>query len=210
VSLVTEVQAATAWTVCASGCTYTSIKAAIAAPTTLNGDTLAIAAGTYTEPGITVNKNLILQGKAAATTIVQAAATQGSASDRVFSISSGVTVTLRELTIRHGSIVSSYGGGLYNAGKLTLTNSTVSGNAAFAGGGLFNNSNSTLTLTNSTVSGNAAKGDGGGLVSAGTLTLANSIVANNPNGGTASIMSSSIRLRSPPRATTWTAVGAVS
>jgi hypothetical protein len=40
--------------VCASGCQYTSIKAAIAAPTTLDGDTLAIAAGTYTEAGITV------------------------------------------------------------------------------------------------------------------------------------------------------------
>jgi hypothetical protein len=45
-------QAATTWTVCASGCDYTSIKAAIAAPMTLEGDTLAITAGTYTEPGI--------------------------------------------------------------------------------------------------------------------------------------------------------------
>jgi hypothetical protein len=43
---------------------YTSIKAAIAAPTILNGDTLAIAAGTYTEPGITVDKSLTLQGQA--------------------------------------------------------------------------------------------------------------------------------------------------
>jgi hypothetical protein len=42
-------QTATTWTVCASGCDYTSIKAAIAAPTTLNGDTLAIAAGVYTD-----------------------------------------------------------------------------------------------------------------------------------------------------------------
>ena len=44
-----RVPAATTWRVCASGCTYTSIKAAIAASTTRNGDTLAIAAGTYTE-----------------------------------------------------------------------------------------------------------------------------------------------------------------
>jgi hypothetical protein len=42
-------QTATTWTVCASGCDDTSIKAAIAAPTTLNGDTLAIAAGVYTD-----------------------------------------------------------------------------------------------------------------------------------------------------------------
>jgi pectin methylesterase-like acyl-CoA thioesterase len=62
--------AATTWTLCASGCDYTSIKAAIAAPTTLDGDTLAIGAGIYTEAGITVDKNLTLQGEAAATTIV--------------------------------------------------------------------------------------------------------------------------------------------
>jgi pectin methylesterase-like acyl-CoA thioesterase len=80
--------------VCASGCDYTSIKAAIAAPTTLDGDTLAIAAGTYTEAGITVNKNLTLQGEEAATTIVQAAASLGTASDRVFLIPSGATMTL--------------------------------------------------------------------------------------------------------------------
>jgi hypothetical protein len=67
-------QAGTTWTVCASGCDYSSIKAAIAAPTTLDGDTRAIAAGTYTEPGIVVNKSLTRQGEAADTTIVQAAA----------------------------------------------------------------------------------------------------------------------------------------
>ena len=77
-------QAATTWTVCASGCDYTSIKAAIAAPMTLEGDTLAITAGTYTEPGILVDKSLTLQGEDAATTIVQAAASRSAATDRVF------------------------------------------------------------------------------------------------------------------------------
>jgi homoserine acetyltransferase len=55
-------QAATTWTVCASGCDYTRIKSAIAASTTLDGDTLTIAAGTYTEPGIVVDKSLTFQG----------------------------------------------------------------------------------------------------------------------------------------------------
>jgi hypothetical protein len=44
-SYVTRVPAATTWTVSASGCTYTSIKAAIAAPTTPHGDTLAMRPG---------------------------------------------------------------------------------------------------------------------------------------------------------------------
>jgi hypothetical protein len=110
------VRAATTWTVCASGCDYSSIQAAIAASTTLDGDTLAIAAGTYTEAGIAVDKSLTLQGEDAATTIVQAAATPGTASDRVFSIASGVTVTLQGLTIRYGKTAGS-GGGLYTSAR---------------------------------------------------------------------------------------------
>jgi hypothetical protein len=142
---VTRVSAATTWTVCASGCDYSSIKAAIAAPTTLDGDTLAIAAGTYTEAGITVNKSLALQGEAAATTIVQAAVTRGTATDRVFTIASGVTATLQDLTIRYGRAIRGEGGGIRNDGTLTLTQSTIRGNTASDGGGLINRG--TLTLT---------------------------------------------------------------
>jgi hypothetical protein len=188
--LASGVPVATSWTVCASGCDYSSIEVALAVPTTLNGDTLAVAAGTYTEPGILVNKSVTLQGEASATTIVQAAVTPGTASDRVFTIPSGVTMTLRELTIRHGSAVtpsgnsnSASGGGLFNKGMLTLINSIVSGNSAYYGGGLLNGH--TLTLTSSTVSGNATTYYGGGLSNSfGTLlTLTNSIIASHSDGG---------------------------
>jgi hypothetical protein len=160
-------QAATTWTVCASGCDYTRIKAAIAAPTTVDGDTLAIAAGTYTEAGIVVNKSLTLRGERAATTVVQAAASHGTATDRVFTIASGVTVTLRALTIRHGSIGGpgyppAYGGGLANEGTLTLIQSTVSGNNG--GGGLWNEG--TLTLTHSLVANHSSGDCGNGSTSA--------------------------------------------
>jgi len=179
--MIIEAQAATTWTVCASGCDYPSIKAAIAAPTTVDGDTLAIAAGTYTEPGILVNKSLTLQGKEAATTIVQAAATQGTASDRVFTIASGVSVTLQNLTIRYG-YRNGAGGGLYNAGTLTVTDSTVHSNqATYAGGGLYNDYNGTLTLTTTTVSDNAAT-YGGGLSNDGTGTLIASTISTNAAG----------------------------
>jgi hypothetical protein len=216
-SVVNRGQAATTWTVCASGCDYTSIKAAIAAPTTLEGDTLAIAAGTYTEAGILVDKSVTLQGEDAATTIVQAAASRSEATDRVFTIASGVTVTLQDLTIRHGRTPDDSGGGLVNHGTLTLTHSTVSGNAAgHSGGGLSNhgtltltqstvrgntasyggglsNYYSTLTLTQSTVRGNAAGHSGGGLFKDwGTLTLTSSIVASNPDGGDCAFDSGSV------------------
>ena len=173
-------QAATTWTVCASGCDYTSIKAAIAASTTLNGDTLAIAAGVYTEPGIAVNKSLTLQGEDAATTIVQAATTRGTATDRVFTIPRGVSVILRALTIRYGHVSYDDGGGIYSSGKLTLTHSIISGNSgAYYGGGLYNNAG-TLTLTHSIISGNSGAYYGGGLYNdAGTLTLTHSTVRGN-------------------------------
>jgi hypothetical protein len=174
---VPRAQAVTTWTVCASGCDYASIKAAIAAPTTLDGDTLAIAAGTYTEAGIMVDKSLTLQGEDRATTIVQAAATRDAATDRVFTIASGVTVTLQELTIRYGH-TAGLGGGVHNAGTLTLSHSTVHSNKAHPdGGGVYNAG--TLTLTHSTVRGNAAPRDGGGIRNAGTLTLTHSTVRGN-------------------------------
>jgi hypothetical protein len=180
-SVVTRAQAATTWTVCAGGCDYTSIKAAIATPTTRDGDTLALAAGTYTEAGITVDKSLTLQGEAAATTIVQAATTPNTATDRVFTIARGVTVTILELMIRYGVTPSSWpgGGGLYNQGTLTLIDSIIRSNAASQGGGIENNSYGTLTLIHSTVRGNVATGGGGGLTSFGTLTLINSTVSRN-------------------------------
>ena len=177
-SVATQVAAATTWTVCASGCDYTSIKAAIAAPTTVDGDTLAIAAGTYTEPGIVVDKSLTLQGEAAATTIVQAAASPGQAPDRVFLIPSGVRVTLQALTIRYGH---AFGGGIYSVGTLALIDSTVRGNS---GSGVVNTLGGTLTLTHSTVSGNRASFSlryGGGLYNTGTLTLTHSTVSGNSN-----------------------------
>ena len=65
--------------------------------------------------------------------------------------------------------------------NLTLTNSTVSGNTASDGGGICfrATASSYLTLTNSTVSGNiATEGSGGGIRSR-SLTLANTIVADN-------------------------------
>jgi hypothetical protein len=59
------------------------------------------------------------------------------------------------------------GGGIYNAGTFMLTNSTVSGNT---GGGIYNDG--TLTLTNSTVSGNT----GSGIYNSDTLVLRSSLV----------------------------------
>ena len=80
----------------------------------------------------------------------------------VFSIASGVTATLTGLTISNGS--ASYGGGIDNAGTLTVISSTIDNNSAIDGGGGIDNAG-TLTVTDCTIADNAAGG------SSGTVTL---------------------------------------
>src|SRR5262245_51261407 len=75
-------------------------------------------------------------------------------------------------------MAGSGGGGIFNAGTLTLTYSTVRGNKAYSGGGIDNAG--TLTLTRSTVHSNTATNFGGGLLNgAGTVTLRNSTLSGN-------------------------------
>ena len=107
----------------------------------------------------------------------------------VFIINAGATVTISEVTIEHGS--SLLGGGIFNAGTLTLTDSVITKNTLGTqlGGGIFNAG--TLTLIYSTVSGNQAAvsgefGEGGGVYNYfGTLTLANSTISGNIAGNQA-------------------------
>ena len=77
------------------------------------------------------------------------------------------------------------GGGIYNEGTLSVANSTFVGNSTVAaeagrGGGIANHG--ALTLTSSTLVGNSANA-AGGIDNAGTVTLANSIVAGSIHGG---------------------------
>src|SRR5262249_37559698 len=71
-----------------------------------------------------------------------------------------------------------YGGGIYNAGTLTLSGCTVSNNfsnpdmAPAYGGGIYNVG--TLAVSNCTVSGNYTNGIGGGIFNAGTLAISTS------------------------------------
>jgi hypothetical protein len=94
-----------------------------------------------------------------------------------------VTATLNAVTIRHGNgsiscgSGSLCGGGIFNSGTLTVTNSTVADNASEGGGGGVWNAG-TLSLTNSSVTGNSVT-SGGGIYNNGTLTVTNSTIANN-------------------------------
>ena len=145
---------------------------------------------------------------------------------RIFHIMSGVSARIAGLTISSGdgdqqggggilndhavltmdrcAVQNSFddkGGGVYNDGsggsaRLTILNSTVSGNGAhLAGGGIYNDASNdgsaTLTIMNSTIDRNSAAyngfpfggGEGGGIYNnVGTVTITNSVVSNNSAG----------------------------
>ena len=107
---------------------------------------------------------------------------------RVFYVSGGnesAPVELINLTITSGNpnnessgYYPSSGGGIYNAGTLAITNSTISSNSAQdLGGGVYNEG--TLTLTRGVVEGNDSGSAGGGLYNDGTLTITESTIAGN-------------------------------
>jgi hypothetical protein len=97
----------------------------------------------------------------------------------IFTVASGATVAFSGLTISNGL---ASGGGIYNAGTLTVSGCTLSGNSTGpddggSGGGIFNAG--TATVTASTFSGNYADWSGGALYNTGTLALNNSTVSGN-------------------------------
>src|SRR5262245_41468337 len=127
----------------------------------------------------------------------QQLAVSGTGDSRVFEISTGVTAVLDGLTITHGQAED--GGGIYNAGTLTVSHCTLSANQALGGegghargGGIFNAAGALLTVTHSVLSNNQAVGGDGGPGGTGgegagggiynldaTLTVSNSTFTGN-------------------------------
>src|SRR5262249_11563393 len=119
----------------------------------------------------------------------------GNAGGRVFPISGGVTATIGRLTIADG--LADQGGGIDNAGNLTLTQCTLANNEAIGdsaisgvGGGIFNEAAATLTVTdcmflhNQVIGGSAGLGFGGGIMNLGQAAVTDSVFqANSATGG---------------------------
>ena len=99
-------------------------------------------------------------------------------------ILNGGTLTMQGGTLADNTAQESGGGGLWNSASASdsasLSNATVTGNTAYYGGGILNAG--ALTLSETTVSGNTATCTGGGLYNVATvLLLASTISGNTPN-----------------------------
>ena len=118
---------------------------------------------------IAIDADVILDGDGALTV-------DGARDHRVFSVPEDVRAELRGVVVTGG--VAHLGGGILNAGILTLMNSVVSGSSAAEGGGIHNVKAGTMTLLGTTVLANDAS-LGAGIFNDGTLTAVHSIVTEN-------------------------------
>ncbi|MBN83318.1 MAG: hypothetical protein CMJ70_24560, partial [Planctomycetaceae bacterium] len=164
-----------------------TLRAAIQEANALPGhDTISVPAGTYTlslagvgdDDALTgdldVRQGLTIVGAGVGETIIDA-----DGLERVFQVFGGVVAELSGMTITGGAVVGSEdGGGIRNAGDLTLVDVVVTGNAAEdSGGGI--NADGSVSLERVTISNNTAGSDGGGIRNVGELTIYNSTISGN-------------------------------
>jgi CSLREA domain-containing protein len=206
--------------ICADSNGQCSLRAAITEANALNNvsNTITLPAGTYTQTLVSANDDLnaggdwditgslSINGAGAGTTILQANAAPGVATERVVDVRVG-TSNLAGLTIRNGNFsgvmsTATRGAGIENLATLNLNNvivqdnriNSTSGNPV--GAGIYN-AGVRLTLTASTVISNANRSTvgsafGGGVASSatgGTLVINNSSVTNNTATSTATLAS---------------------
>jgi parallel beta-helix repeat protein len=153
-----------------------------------NGDTVQVAAGTYTENINFNGKNISVIGAGPNLSIID-----GDGSGSVVKCNSGETSTtvLGGFTITNGS--ATVGAGMYNYNSSpTVTNCTFSGNTADSGGGGMYNNSSRPTVTNCTFSGNSAPNDGGGMYNrSSSPTVINCTFSGNTAGAGGGMSNSS-------------------
>lgn len=193
--------------ICATASANCSLRAAISEANALAGDDIiTLPAGTYTQVLVAadedlnaggdwdIRSNITINGAGAATTILQAAATPVTATERVVEVlapSVVPVVTISGVTLRHGNKTgaeanATRGGGIRNNGTLTMNDCIVTLNNASGAGGIRNDR--AITLNNVTVSNNGCNNGGttcfgGGMYSVSfpfsTVTINNSTFTGN-------------------------------
>jgi hypothetical protein len=160
-----------------SAITNATSGAVITFDPSLSGETITLS------NTLTINTNLTIDASA----LPGGLQINGKGYIQIFNVASNMTVFLNSLTITNANGIYSgyFGGGIFNAGTLTLNQCILSGNTAGGGGGggggIDNYFGGTLTLNQCTLSGNSAPyGSGGGIDNdEGAATIRNTIVAGN-------------------------------
>lgn len=153
-------------------------------------DILNLAAETFTESGLSINKPLTIIGAGATQTIIQAAATPGASTTRVldiYNMSAGTYLEIRGVTIRNGRAAAADGGdgGGIRVGlaEFRMYDCEVVNNyAEYSGGGINILSHvMPVLIQNTTIADNQVpQGNGGGIqLSSGPATFNNITISGN-------------------------------
>ncbi len=162
---------------------------AITGNSAANGGGLDVAQGSLSLTNVSVSSNTatgqgggIFTSPASLGTVVNIATFAGNVAAVGGALDNQGPATILDVTFSgNGDSSTSDGGAIANSGTLKLTNSTIAGNTAANGGGVFN-SLGNLTTINVTIAANSASGPdaGGGLdITGGSVLLFNTIVATN-------------------------------
>ncbi len=174
-------------------------------------DTITLPMGTYTlslgDQLPPVTTDILIDGNES---IIQADVDPDTATWRVFEVTGGGDLTLKDLTVRHGHCVNALscasqsnpdndkgnGGGIFNNGILTLNNVDINKNSADnGGGGIYHKSGTLTVLAGSNPSNfqeNSANSSGGGIGSGGSgaISMTQTIFLGNTAGNAGGAISS--------------------
>ena len=137
---------------------------------------------------IEIDKNLTIEAKSGTATLDANASALGANAHRIFKVSSGKTLTLKNLTLKNGKATGTdeqgCGGGIYSEGTLTLKNTTIEGcSANEKGGGVYNSG--VFEMTGGEIKDNKAETGGGVSFSEGTFKMSGSAVVTPATGSEA-------------------------
>ena len=159
----------------------------------LSGDLRYVIAQANSNPGSVINfsvsgtiqltaalpdlaRDVTLNGPGASSLSIAGIPGETIRSFSVLKVDAGVTASVSGVSIT-GNYDQFYGA-LYNAGSLTLTNCTLSGNTSGERSGAIDNTG-TMTVAGCTVSNNVSGSGGGGIENSGTMTVTDSIITAN-------------------------------
>ena len=106
---------------------------------------------------------LTIEGQGPHLTIID-----GAAIDRLFDVRPNASLTIRDVTLRHGALTGAdMGGAINNTSALILKNVVLEGNSSQGSGGAVANMDGTVSISNSTFDSNFTPNSGGGVYSTG-------------------------------------------
>lgn len=168
-------------TICSSGCDFESITAAVDATSPSTPATYSILGLELSESQILIDqgKNVTIIGLGASRTKIGVGAKDG----RIFTVSDGANVTLRDLSIVGGAVSNGNGGGVLVSGgatQLTVQFVDVRNGSAQSGGGIAVLNGGSLALEDSSIQKNTAVNSGGGIfVQDGKLSAKRTLIYEN-------------------------------